>query len=385
MTKEDVKRMASAVIEAGYHERHNCPVTLPVPSGMGLKPGASIEAICAVTDRFTTAQAYEINGKIHMDCILDFIPIEGKRVYAFKEKGSGASTTQGVVFKQWEDNLAIWIEGQYFSSYYFGENTVKPYLGPVMSASGDALTRLDFETMEHPHHRSLWISHGSVNGVDTWNEPEGKHGRILHKGIDQLSEGPVFGQFTAHNTWTDFDRTPLLNERTTFKIYNTPSFIRMMDITIQLESLQPKLVLGQTKEAGPIAVRVAESMNADHTGTFVNAYGAVNESECWMQRAPWCDYTGWIRGKQYGIAILDASSNEHHPPFWHIRNYGLMAPNNYHILGERLLSKGERVTFQYRILFHTGDAQEAGIAEQYHNFVNPPRIDLCTEDTIINQ
>ena len=38
---------------------------------------------------------------------------------------------------------------------------------------GDAL---EHEAEDHIHHRSLWFTHGDVNGVDFWTEGEG-HGR----------------------------------------------------------------------------------------------------------------------------------------------------------------------------------------------------------------
>ena len=41
----------------------------------------------------------------------------------------------------------------------------------------------------------------------------------------------------------------------------------------------------------------------------------------------------------------------------------------YWLENDRLeLAKGETLTFRYRVVIHTGDAEDAGIAEVYENY-----------------
>lgn len=82
------------------------------------------------------------------------------------------------------------------------------------------------------------------------------------------------------------------------------------------------------RRPGPLGIRINEEMRADRTGSFVNAYGARNEAECWGRPAPWCDYTGMVEGQKYGTAVFDHEDNERYPTAWHIRDYGLFAANN---------------------------------------------------------
>src|SRR5687768_12727175 len=63
-----------------------------------------------------------------------------------------------------------------------------PYLYPLMSPSGANITRhwptkegVEGEETDHPHHRSVWMSHGLVNGADFWAFKDTKEAKIIHK------------------------------------------------------------------------------------------------------------------------------------------------------------------------------------------------------------
>ncbi|MEE3182198.1 MAG: DUF6807 family protein, partial [Planctomycetota bacterium] len=66
------------------------------------------------------------------------------------------------------------IDGKVFSSYvYGGKGLYKPYFYPLRNPAGGNLTRhyplkspARGERADHPHHRSLWFTHGEVNGID---------------------------------------------------------------------------------------------------------------------------------------------------------------------------------------------------------------------------
>ena len=44
------------------------------------------------------------------------------------------------------------------------------------------------EEHDHPHHRSLWYSHGAINGIDFWSEGS-KAGKIVHDKFLQIKSG----------------------------------------------------------------------------------------------------------------------------------------------------------------------------------------------------
>ena len=70
------------------------------------------------------------------------------------------------------DRIRVELGGQLFSEYIF-TGAPRPYFYPVLAADDTRLNR-DFpmkkdtagEATDHPHHRSLWFTHGAVNDVD---------------------------------------------------------------------------------------------------------------------------------------------------------------------------------------------------------------------------
>src|SRR5437870_185208 len=84
--------------------------------------------------------------------------------------GLRARTTgaQGVQIDQEDDALSVKIDGRLLTRYIFA-GAPKPYCWPIIGPTGAPLTRsypmaqVAGETMDHPHQRSLWFTHGSVN------------------------------------------------------------------------------------------------------------------------------------------------------------------------------------------------------------------------------
>src|SRR6476660_865621 len=106
-----------------------------------------------------------------------------------------------------DGRISVTIGGQPFTTLFCGADTAKPYLHPLRSASGKIVTRrypmetVPGESHDHPHHRGLWFSHGSVNGFDFWsNEPSqhgGKNARIELTGIKNVVSGNDSGTIEA--------------------------------------------------------------------------------------------------------------------------------------------------------------------------------------------
>jgi len=238
------------------------------------------------------------------------------------------------------------------------------------------MTRLDLsaDSMDHPHHRSLWISQ-EANGIDFWNEPAGVHGYIRNQSIGDIVDGGAYTAFTAHNLWTSHGGEPVMDEDTRFTLYNTPHEAALLDINIIYTASHGDVTLGATKEAGPLAIRMAPGMSVSAgTGTMVSGTGGVNEAEIWMRRAPWLDYCGTADTRSCGIAMLDHPDNFGFPTHWHARDGGLMAANNFLRLGSMSLKEGESVGWKYRVVIHSGATAAADIAGKFADFAFPPVI-----------
>src|SRR5438477_5963326 len=86
-----------------------------------------------------------------------------------------SSEDQGVKISRLEDRLRVEIDGKLFTEYFF-KDVPRPYCYPLIGPGEVALTRnwpmktTPNEEHDHPHHRSFWFAHGSINGHDFWSE-----------------------------------------------------------------------------------------------------------------------------------------------------------------------------------------------------------------------
>src|SRR5580704_9820027 len=98
---------------------------------------------------------------------------------AFLIAASGfAADKSGVEITKLTDRLRIKVNGQLFTEYFF-KDVPRPYYYPLLGPDNLPMTRKwpmenpEGEEHDHPHHRSLWFAHGSVNGQDFWTERPG--------------------------------------------------------------------------------------------------------------------------------------------------------------------------------------------------------------------
>ena len=96
------------------------------------------------------------------------------------------------------------------------------------------MEKRDGESSDHPHHRSLWFTHGSVSGVDFWSEEKsfGKQVsrlRAIANSGDALAATKQFWEFVLRLPDGGFDREspslqqiPLANVRSVPLTLNAP-------------------------------------------------------------------------------------------------------------------------------------------------------------------
>ena len=106
-------------------------------------------------------------------------------------------------------------------------------------------------------------------------------------------------------------------------------------------------------------------------GTMINAEGETGEKGTFGKRSSWIDCYGERLGKIEGMAILQHPSNEWYPAPWFTRDYGFFSPTPmYWPAGDKStqLKKGELIKLKYRVLVHSGDHIEAGIAQEFKKY-----------------
>ncbi len=272
------------------------------------------------------------------------------------------------------------VAGTPFTSYVVKEGIARPYCYPVYGPGGAEVTNLG--PSDHVHHKSMYIAQGDVNGCDNWSELEG-HASTINREVHVTAEGPVFGEIVSISDWVSAKGQNILQEITAIRVYNTPDNRRIMDWDITWFAAYGGVFFGDTKEAGTIAVRVAESMEVRNGGTFRNSYGGINDDECWGKRAEWVDYYGPVTSGVAGITLMDHPENLRFPTYWHVRGYGLFTANQWGIhdftgdwsqRGDFALEGGDALNFMFRVYIHDGDTDHAGVAGKYMDFIYPPKV-----------
>jgi hypothetical protein len=288
-----------------------------------------------------------------------------------------ASLSAQVKFSR--DAVDITVDGKPFTTFHYGEETGKPYLAPLRSASGKVVTRhypmeqIPGESRDHLHHTGLWFSYDDVNGVKFWeNDPSYTKphiGRIVVRNAEW--KGNVL---MATMEWRDPGGKVLLVEDRAMTFASDPK-LRTIDFRIALTPPTEEVTFGDTKE-GAFAIRLAEPFTERRGGKMVDADGRVGMAQVWGKRSNWVDYTAEVDGERLGVAIFDHPSNPRHPTYWHARDYGLFALNPF---GQNAfdpdkdeshwkLPKGQKIVFRWRVVIHPGDAETGHIADLYKEY-----------------
>ena len=298
-----------------------------------------------------------------------------------KAQRAGVKGGSGVKITEQEKRLRVDINGKLFTEYCF-EDVPRPYFYPVIGPTGEPIIRHwpmkegKDEAKDHVHHRSLWFTHGDVNGHDFWSEGS-KSGTIVHDKFLEVSPGRKVGIIQSQNKWVARDGKIICTDTRTHKFYNRADG-QIMDFEITIHASDGKLVMGDTKE-GSMAIRLAPTMRLKGEvgkGHILNSEGH-RDGATWGKRAAWCDYYGPVKDQVVGVAIFDHPENPKHPTWWHVRDYGLFAANPFGVhyfegkpkgAGDITINAGESLTFKYRWYFHKGDTRQGKVGEHYREY-----------------
>jgi len=334
--------------------------------------------------RTVPCQLVPAGDKVRLWWILDELKKGQSRTYRLTV-GRGSSSGPGVEVRRKDGTVDVTLRGKPFATYCFTD-LPKPVLYPLIGPTGVNVTRhypmrndVPGESHDHIHHRSLWWTHGEVNGVDFWAESP-KAGKTVHRAFELLAGGPVLGIIRARNDWVAPGGKKVLEDVREIRFYNVARG-RVFDFAIELRATEGPVEFGDTKE-GSFGIRLAPSLRVDKGGHMVNANGD-KDKQCWGKRAPWCDDYGVLQGKVVGVAIMDSPQSFRYPTYWHARTYGLFAANPFglrYFIGDKAgkgrytLPQGQSIKFLYRVYLHEGDTEAAQVAQRYAQFAQPPKI-----------
>jgi hypothetical protein len=312
----------------------------------------------------------------------------------------GLTRAADVQVERCQDRIAVTVDGKPFTAYVFAGHR-KPILFPVIGPGGAAMTRswplvegVAGEPQDHPHHESIWFTHGAVNGADFWaSHPRGhapKHrsdNRIEHVELVACEGGPE-ARIETRNRWEKEDGTVVCTDTRTVR-FTADADVRTIDYAVTIHADHGAVTFGDTKE-GTFGLRVPATLQTKDAngsrgaaGHILNSEG-LRDADAWGRPARWVAYWGPVDGRTVGVAIGDHPANLRHPSLWHARDYGLVAANPFGLhdftgapqgSGDYTLPAGESRTFRYLVVLHEGDAETAGIEARWRRWAEATKAD----------
>ncbi len=335
-------------------------------------------------DKALAATVFVDDGRSFLATIFDHLPAHAKETYSLEPAPKREGGSGQIDLKPEGDNLLVSTGGKPFTVYRTDAGP-KPFYFPIYGPTGVPHTRsypmndVAGEDRDHPHQRSMWFTHGKVNGVDFWSEGK-NHGFIKETSRKTVAGGSSIGLIRTTDEWLGPDGKKVCDDVRVVRFFDT-SKTRIIDFDIRLTATAGDLTFGDTKE-GMFGLRVASSMDVVRKkgGKITNAEGLVDD-KAWGKPSAWVDYTGPVQDQTVGIAILNHPSSFRYPTTWHVRTYGLFAANpfGWHDFGkgtsgEYVLPSGHSVDFRYRVILHTGDTAGAHLETAFQAYANAPRI-----------
>ena len=285
------------------------------------------------------------------------------------------------------DSVVIQINGKPFSVLYYGKEARKPFLHPLLTASGNAVTRgfpvdpLPGESTDRPNHRGLTIGTARVQGPETglnaglffWgqnfvdNDPSNMgpdRGTIAFKELTGVVNGEDRGVLSMVSHWISHQGQLWLIERRKMTFYSKPADCRVFDIDLELEAAQ-QLTFSDYQDS-MLALRLGLPFDSHYGGKIVNASGGVNEEGVRGRRSTWIDWTTELNsGEKVGVAIFDHPANLNYPARWQYRDKGIVGvgpfagrcfakfdPTAATENAEYTMKRGDKLHLRYRIVIH---------------------------------
>ena len=285
------------------------------------------------------------------------------------------------------DSVGIQVNGKPFSVLHYGAEAGKPYLHPLVTASGNVITRgfpadpLPGESTNRPNHRGLTIGAERLKGPETglnaglfyWgqnffdNDPSNggiDKGKIVFKDVTNVTNGDDRGAFSMVAHWISHQGQLWLIERRTMTFYSKPADCRMFDIDLELEAVED-LTFNDFQDS-MLGLRLSLPFDSHYGGRIVNEAGGIDEAGVRGRRSPWVDWTAQLKnGEKVGVAIFDHPKNLNYPARWQYREMGFVMTGpfqgNYNARFDSAakeenaaytMKKGDKLRLRYRILIH---------------------------------
>ena len=252
------------------------------------------------------------------------------------------------------------------TNYVFDPSHGAPHFAPLVGPSGVPLTRIGHPhdaTGSHRHHRSLWIGHRDIGGVNFW---EAGAGKLRHDGFAEMNQGAVMGEFAQKLSWISPAEQTVLHETRRVRFVPLPDGETYLDFDLSFRA--PQTVEFGVTRFGFLAFRVAQRMAPyDGGGVIFNSSGQINDRAC-LRRARWCNFSGPVAPDRWeGIALIDHPENPGFPSPFQCRNDGWLG-SAFSGHQSFTLEAGAVLRVRHRLWIHRGRgdaAQIEAVAQAY--------------------
>jgi hypothetical protein len=265
--------------------------------------------------------------------------------------------------------INVTINGKYFTSYIFSDDEKYPFFYPVNGpVSGGSVTSM--RNAEYPHHSSLFFGCDLVNGGNYWQEGL-ERGRIISVNAQILKEGGDTLIFTDECIWSRPGAISPVKDTRKFIITAPSDTMTQIDVEIKMEMLID-VTIKKTNHS-LFSARMAADISVKNGGTMVNAEGLKSEKDTFGKGSPWIDFYGKRGNAVEGLAIMQHPANPWYPSPWFTRDYGFISPTPMYWPQngtDTQMQKGTTLVLRYRVLVHSGTAEEADIKGQFEKYKN---------------
>ncbi|MDG1873239.1 MAG: PmoA family protein [Mariniblastus sp.] len=308
-----------------------------------------------------------------------------------------AAKSDHVTLQSDDKRVTVMLDDELFTSFDY-TSFDKPILYPIYAPGQTAMTRdwpmkqnSEGESHDHPHHKSMWISH-EISGVDFWGE---KGGTVKTKSLETEFAGNPTNVFRATSSWLKrSDGKALLTDQTTYW-FGGDKKSRWINCMINYRATHGDFQFDDTKE-GLFAIRTHPDLRLSAKpkagvkevfGKAINSEG-VTGKKVWGKAARWMLYYGPVDGRPVSVAIYDHPTNLRHPTTWHAREYGLVTANPFgmhHFLGKEKgsgafkVKNGDSLQLRYRIEFFDGIVTPEIVENKFQSFAKETLPNLVLE------
>jgi hypothetical protein len=264
------------------------------------------------------------------------------------------------------DKIEFRVNGNLFTNYITSEFEKYPFFFPVNGPSNASVTSI--RNANYPHHSSLFFGCDRVNEGNYWQEGL-ERGQIISLRVDILETGSEKAVIENECIWTRPGADAPVKDKRKITVTAPSKDKFYLDFEISMEMLMDVTI--QKTNHSLFSGRMDPDLAVINGGTMINAEGETGEKGTFGKRSAWMDYNGKRMGGTEGMAILQHPSNMWFPAPWFTRDYGFFSPTPMYWPEDDKtteLKKGEKINLKYRVIVHSGNEKEAGIAGEFEKY-----------------